>query len=97
MNGWFLIGPSHLGALWTTAYGGLLLAKLVLFGAMLCLAAANRYRLTPRLAEALNRSGGAAPAVTALRTSVMLEFALAVLVLAAVSWLGALMPPVGTA
>ena len=87
MNGWFLMGLTHLGALATTAYGRLLLAKLLLFGAMLCLAAANRYRLTPRLTEALNRPGATTPALSALRTSVTLEFALAVLVLAAVSWL----------
>lgn len=93
VNGWFLIGPGRLGALLTTGYGRLLLAKLALFGAMLCLAAANRFLLTPRLAGALNRSGSTHAALRSLRASLLLETGLAVLVLVAVSWLGTLAPP----
>lgn len=93
VNSWFLIGPAHLDALITTGYGRLLLAKLILFGAMLCLAAVNRFLLTPRLTGALKLSGPTSKAVSALRAGVLLETTLAVLVLLAVSWLGTLMPP----
>ena len=46
VNSWFLIGPARLPALVTTLYGRLLLAKLALFGGMIALAAANRWRQT---------------------------------------------------
>src|SRR5580658_8337539 len=42
-NSWFLIGPSHLRALYSTGYGITLLSKIGLFGAMLMLAIRNRY------------------------------------------------------
>ena len=92
VNAGFLVGPTHLPALVTTAYGRLLLAKLALFALMLALAAANRWRLAPRLGAA------AAPpavlrAVAALRRSLLLETTAAVMVLAAVAWLGTLEPP----
>lgn len=90
-NSWFLVGPTHLGSLFTTLYGCLLLAKLGLFAAMAVLAGVNRWRLTP----ALNASGvvDLAPAVAALRRSLALESVAGVLVLLAVAWLGTLAPP----
>lgn len=81
VNSWFLIGPAHLDALITIAYGRLLLAKLIVFAAMLCLAAANRFLLTPRLTGALKLSGPTSKAVSALRASVLFETGLAFLVL----------------
>lgn len=92
VNGWFLVGPNHLDALLTSAYGLLLAAKLVVFTAMLGLAALNRFRLTPDLRAAL---AGAPPeqALAALRRSIFLETAAALAVLALVSLLGTLAPP----
>lgn len=65
-----------------------LIAKLLLFAAMLCLAAANRYWLTPRLSAALDSGADLPEAVARLRLSVLTETALAVLILAAVALLG---------
>jgi putative copper resistance protein D len=91
VNSWLLIGPAGLSRVLTTPYGQLLLAKLGLFGAMLGLAAANRYHLTPRLEHAL--ADGGAKAITPVVRSILAETALALLVLALVSWLGTLSPP----
>jgi putative copper resistance protein D len=92
VNSWFLIGPNHLGALLTTAYGLLLGAKILIFAGMLGLAAINRFRLTPALGAAL---AGAPPhaALAALRRSILLETVAAIAVLALVSLLGTLAPP----
>jgi copper resistance protein D len=92
INGWMLVGPSHLGAMFTTLYGRLLLAKLLLFAAMLGLAASNRFRLTPALERTLRGSDHGA-AVAALRKSLALETGAAVLILGLVAWLGTLEPP----
>jgi putative copper resistance protein D len=75
-----------------TAYGQVLLLKLALFGAMLLLAAANRYWLTPRLASSLESAVDSEGPTRALRASILAETALAVLVLLAVGWLGTLAP-----
>jgi putative copper resistance protein D len=92
VNGWFLVGPERLGGLLTTPYGRLLSLKLGLFAAMLGLAAANRFRLTPALAASLDDPARAAAAVARLRASLALETAAAVGVLALVAWLGTLAP-----
>jgi putative copper resistance protein D len=85
-----IAGPSLSGLL-STRYDGLLLAKLALFGAMLGLAAINRYRLAPRLARAIDmRDDGAA--VVALRRSLRCESACAMILLWLVAWLGTLSP-----
>jgi putative copper resistance protein D len=86
-----ILNPGFLSSL-KTAYGQVLLVKLVLFGAMLFLAIANR-RLTPRLSAGLDSVAGSKIAVGALRRSLLTETALAILVLAAVAWLGTLAPP----
>ncbi len=59
---------------------------------MLGLAAANRFRLTPRLAAAIGAGGPTAAAVADLRRSVLVETSIGVLVLVLVSLLGALAP-----
>jgi len=92
VNSWILIGPSKLGALFTSLYGLLLLAKLLLFGAMLLMAAANRFFLTPALAAVLEEGDGSS-AVRFLRRSLLIESGCAVVILALVAWLGLLAPP----
>lgn len=89
VNGLVLIGPAHLADLPASRYGQLLLVKLVLFAAMLGLAALNRYRLTPDLQSAL--VSGAASGI-ALRRSLRFEATIGVTILALVAWLGTLAP-----
>jgi len=76
-----------------SAYGQVLLAKLGVFGAMLALAGANRFLLTPRLSATLDGRGRLRTAVNALRISVIVETALGFVVLALVAWLGVLPAP----
>jgi len=98
VNSLFLVGLSHIGALFTTTYGLMLTGKLALFALMLALAAANRYRLTPRLAHGVGSDAATlAQATRALRRSVFTETVLAILVLAAVAYLGTLEPPIAAA
>ena len=92
VNGWFLVGPGNIASLGQSSYGLLLIAKLVLFGGMLGLAALNRYRLTPALAQAIEEE--AAPRAQALlRASLFVEGGLAIVILGLVAWLGTLSPP----
>lgn len=92
INSWILVGPSKFGSLFTTLYGLLLIAKLLLFGAMLVLAAANRFFLTPALAAAIE-SGEPLSAIRALRRSLIVETGCAIIILTIVAWLGLLAPP----
>lgn len=89
-NGYAILG-ADITTLFQSTYGLLLAAKLVLFAAMLSLAANNRWRLTPALerAAASDHSEGA---WTRLRISVALEAAAGAAVLALVAWLGTLAP-----
>lgn len=82
-NTWFLAGsvPSLIG----TDYGRLLIVKVALFAAMICIAAINRFRLTPRLPYA--------PAVRQLRINCRVELVLGLLVIVMASVLGMLPPP----
>jgi putative copper resistance protein D len=90
VNYWLTVGLS-LSPLVSSQYGLLLLAKLCLFFAMLGLAAANRYHLTPRLEQSIDR-GDTRAAVKALRSSLVLETGAALLILLLVAWLGVLSP-----
>ncbi len=92
VNAWLLVGPGHLASLATTLYGRLLVLKLALFGAMLGLAALNRFRLTPRFERSLAARDHAG-ALGALRRSLAVETASATAILALVAWLGTLEPP----
>ncbi len=92
VNAWLLVGPSNIAALVTTLYGQLLLAKLALFGAMLGLAALNRFRLTPRF-EASIAAADDRGAIGVLRRSLAIETACNVIILGLVAWLGTLEPP----
>lgn len=84
-NGLMIVGLPDLPLLLHSLYGWLLLAKLALFAAMLLLAAANRWHLTPRL-QANGRALGH------LRLSLMVETSLALAILALVAALGTLDP-----
>lgn len=93
VNSWILVGPDHLSGLWTTPYGRLLSLKLILFIAMLGLAAANRFRHTPALGRVLAANVSPEMAIRALRRSVVLETALGLAVLALVAGFGTFAPP----
>ena len=93
INSWALIGLENLALVPTSLYGQLLLAKIALFIGMLVLAAANRFRLTPQLERAI-QTGQTNSARAHLRRSLTLELGLAVTILALVSVLGTLAPPV---
>jgi len=90
-NGLYLVSIDKIANLATDLWGQLLLAKIALFVAMLVMAAANRFRLTPRLDEAIAH-GSPGRALSSLRRSMMLEAAMAVTILALVAWLGTLEP-----
>ena len=92
VNSWMLVGPQNILTIHTTLYGQLLIAKLLLFGMMLFLAAVNRFELTPRLNRAL-QLGGIPSAAGELRKSLVLELGIALVILGLVAWLGTLEPP----
>ena len=92
VNGWFLVGPGNIASLGQSTYGLLLIAKLLLFAGMLGLAALNRYRLTPALAQAIEEED-APRAQALLRASLVVEGGLAIVILGLVAWLGTLSPP----
>ncbi len=89
VNSWFLVRtPANL---LTTSYGLLLTAKLVLFAAMVALAADNRLRLVPNLR--IRGSGEeAALAAQRVRASIGAEWLLGLLLLVAVALLGVMEP-----
>jgi putative copper resistance protein D len=91
INGWAIVGPANVPALPTTAYGRLLIAKLILFAAMLALAARNRFRHVPHLRGAID-GGQPSAALRRLRYSLAMEALCGVAVLIAVAWLGTLDP-----
>ena len=95
VNGWFVVGLAGLPKLLTTPYGQLLSLKLILFLAMLGLAAANRFHLTPRLGRALKRRSPPLAAVAALRRSLVWETGLSLTVVGLVAWFATLAPPSG--
>ena len=81
VNSLMIVGIADLPALAGSRYGWLLGAKLLLFAAMLGLAALNRWRLTP----ALERGDGA---IGALRLSLAVETGAAIAIMALVALLG---------
>ncbi len=91
VNAWLLVGPDKIPALGTTLYGQLLLAKLVLFVAMLGFAALNRFRLTLRFKASIT-GGEHRGALRTLRQSLSAETACLVAIFALVAWLGSLEP-----
>jgi copper resistance protein D len=77
-------------ALLGTPYGRFLLLKIVLFLAMLAIAAINRLVLTPRLIQAA--AGEAKRPILQLRNNALAEAAIGVLILSIVGMLGTLSP-----
>lgn len=92
VNSWVLVGVANIAGLANGLYGQLLLLKLLLFAAMLALAATNRFRLTPALDAAI-ADGRPGRAMVSLRLSLAVETGAAVAILALVGWLGTLSPP----
>lgn len=90
-NAQIIFGLEHAGRLFSSTYGQLLFGKLVLFAAMLALAAANRWRLTPAL-KASSIDGDPGPAAASIRRSIRAEATAAGAVLALVAWFGTLEP-----
>ena len=93
MNYLFIVGPRLDGVLFGT-YGLLLAIKVLAFAVMLVLAALNRFHLGPSLQQSL-RDGQHLIAANALRRSVVMELAHALLIVAMVAWLGTLSPDPG--
>lgn len=93
VNYLFIVGPG-LDEVLLGTYGVLLAIKVLLFAGMLVLAALNRFHLGPALAQAL-RNGHYVIAANALRRSVVVELAIALLIVALVAWLGTLSPEAG--
>jgi copper resistance protein D len=89
VNTWFLAGT--IPALVGTDYGRLLLVKIALFLAMVCIAAVNRTNLTARLASAPTSSAARVTLGRLARNSI-LETAFGLIILVIVSVLGT-MPP----
>ena len=82
INSWQLLaGPGDLIA---TAYGRVLSLKIALFGAMVAVAAINRYALTPRLPEAV--------ATRALRRNAWVETGIGLGIVLLVGQLGTMIP-----
>ncbi|MBV4466625.1 putative copper resistance protein D [Pseudomonas sp. F-14 TE3623] len=90
VNYLFIVGPK-LDEVFLSTYGVLLFIKVVLFAGMLVLAALNRFHLGPFLERSL-RDGQHREAANALRRSVVVELAAAVLIVGLVAWLGTLSP-----
>lgn len=91
VNAELIVGTRNAGASLATPYGQLLVAKLLLFGSMLALAAANRWRLVPAL-DAPPADGAARTAIRAMHRSLALEATAGATILALVAWLGTLAP-----
>ena len=90
VNYLFIVGPK-LDEVFLTTYGVLLFIKVVLFAGMLVLAALNRFHLGPFLERSL-QNGQYTVAANALRRSVVVELAAAVVIVGLVAWLGTLSP-----
>ena len=80
-------------ALLETEYGEFLLVKIGLFIAMVCIAAINRLRLSPRLASA----NASSKAVRQLQRNTLIEAAVGLLILGIVGVLGTLPPAIHAA
>ena len=93
INTWVLVGPAGVRVVGSDQYVQLLAIKILLFSAMLGLAAMNRFRLTPTLLRDIDAGADPSGAQQALRRSIAIETGLAMSVLAIVAWLGTLVPP----
>jgi putative copper resistance protein D len=92
VNSLFLVSLSNISAILTSGWARLLAIKLLVFAAMLGLAALNRFRLTPTL-EAAETPDETAHALMSLRRSLVWETLAGAAVLALVAVLGMMEPP----
>jgi len=92
VNSWYLVGS--IPALLASNYGWLLLCKLVLFAAMLALAAVNRLRLTPQLAAAISITTATRghDLLARLKRNTLLELIAGVAIVGIVGALGLMVP-----
>jgi putative copper resistance protein D len=88
VNSWILVGD--VGALTSTDYGRVLSLKLLLFVAMLSIAAVNRLRLTPKLPRECGETGNGV--LRQLRNNSLMEVILGLVILYLVGILGTLPP-----
>jgi len=93
INTWFLVGS--VSALTGSPYGQFLLAKLCLFGAMLALAALNRFWLVPSLMR-VKAAGQPAVLFVRLRRHVLGEQAVGLLIVFIVTMLGMMQPAISS-
>ena len=91
INAWILVGSFH--ALFVTAYGRILILKLVILAFMLAFAAVNRFRLTPRLA-ASGGNRGQSESLRQLTRNSIIEIALGLAIFAVVGVLGTQHPAI---
>lgn len=91
-NTLFVFEWSNVSGLYQSEYGRALLIKLALFGGMLALAAANRFRLAPLLRHSLS-IGDNSEQLRLLRFSLVSEITLALMVLGVAAQLGSIQPP----
>jgi putative copper export protein len=82
---WMLLGD--VTALWSSTYGRSVMLKLAFVGCLLCFAAFNKLRLTPRLLAGDSR------AVRSLRTSIRFEMILGAVILAVTAGFTTLIGP----
>lgn len=94
VNSAFLVGWD-IKQIVSTPYGQVLIAKLLLFAAMLALAVRNRFRHAPALATALQGLAPPQLAMANLRRSIVVETCAAIAILVLVSWLGMQEPLIG--
>jgi copper resistance protein D len=91
VNSWYLVG--NVTGLLETAYGRVLVTKLVLFAGMLALAVSNRFWIVPSLARA--RTDRLSVWTARLRNHALCEQLLGLIVLLIVSVLGTMRPAIG--
>ena len=91
VNSWILVGSAE--GLVRTDYGRLVLAKIALFGAMVSVAAVNRWRLTPQLSETAVTSSRV-EALRRLTRNIVIEIALGLSAFFVVGVLGTLHPAI---
>jgi putative copper resistance protein D len=91
LSAYFL--TDRLRALFSTDYGALIQVKVLLFLALLCLAAINRFLLVPHMSEQGGRPAATArQALGILRITIALEIAIGLAVLAVTAKLGMMAP-----
>jgi putative copper resistance protein D len=92
VNAAYTLGaPAHLV---DSSYGRLLVTKLLAFGALLAVAAVNRWRLTPVIVQPVSASRAKAMARIRMRRLVWLEAGLGLAIVSLAGTLGSAVPPI---